>query len=268
VPSASLVADDPTLLFVVAGMQPFKPYLLGQQAPRRGKRVADVQKCVRTLDIEEVGKTTRHATFFQMLGNWSFGDYFKEGAISYAWELLTKSEADGGFGFPADRLWATVLHGDDEAYAIWRERSACPRAGSSAAAWPTTTGTWACPAPAARARRSTTTAAPSTAVTAARRRTRTATWRSGTWSSCRTCCGKVRAKDDFDIEGPAAAQERRHRHGPGADGVHPAGVDNLYEIDTTWKILDRAAELTEQDYGPTAAPTWRCGWSPTTCAAR
>src|SRR6266853_1088843 len=119
VPSASLVADDPTLMFVVAGMQPFKPYLLGQQTPP-WKRVADVQKCLRTLDIEEVGKTTRHATFFQMLGNWSFGDYFKDKMIPWAWELLTKSEADGGFGFPESKLWATVLHGDDEAYAIWR----------------------------------------------------------------------------------------------------------------------------------------------------
>src|SRR5271168_2348394 len=125
VPSASLVADDPTLLFVVAGMQPFKPYLLGQQTPPF-KRAADVQKCVRTLDIEEVGKTTRHGTFFQMLGNWSFGDYFKEGAIRFAWELLTKSEADGGFGFPERKLWATVLHGDDEAYAIWRDEIGRP----------------------------------------------------------------------------------------------------------------------------------------------
>jgi len=127
VPSASLVADDPTVLFVIAGMQPFKPYLLGQQTPP-WKRAADVQKCVRTLDIEEVGKTTRHATFFQMLGNWSFGDYFKEGAIRYAWELLTKSEADGGFGFPESKLWATVLHGDDEAYAIWRDQIGLPEA--------------------------------------------------------------------------------------------------------------------------------------------
>ena len=125
VPSATLVADDPTVLFVIAGMQPFKPYLLGQQTPP-WRRVADVQKCVRTLDIEEVGKTTRHATFFQMLGNWSFGDYFKEGAISYAWELLTRSEAQGGFGFPESKLWATVLHDDDEAYAIWRDRIGLP----------------------------------------------------------------------------------------------------------------------------------------------
>ena len=185
VPSAPLVADDPTVLFVIAGMQPFKPFLLGQRTPPF-KRAADVQKCVRTLDIEEVGKTTRHATFFQMLGNWSFGDYFKEGAIRYAWELLTKSEADGGFGFPEDKLWATVLHGDDEAYAIWRDQIGLPETGSSTAAWRTTTGTWACRDPAARARRSTTTAARNTAVTAARRRTRTGSSRSGTWSSCRT----------------------------------------------------------------------------------
>ena len=125
VPSASLVADDPTLLFVVAGMQPFKPYLLGQQTPP-WKRVADVQKVVRTLDIEEVGKTTRHATFFQMLGNWSFGDYFKEDAIRWAWELLTKSQSDGGFGFPEDKLWATVLHGDDESSALWRDKVGLP----------------------------------------------------------------------------------------------------------------------------------------------
>ena len=162
VPSASLVADDPTLLFVVAGMQPFKPYLLGQQTPPF-KRAADVQKCVRTLDIEEVGKTTRHGTFFQMLGNWSFGDYFKEEAIQWAWELLTKSVSDGGFGFPAEKLWATVLHGDDESYALWRDMIGLPglplqatkaRDGStdaSAAATivasigPCVVTTWACP---------------------------------------------------------------------------------------------------------------------------
>src|SRR5580698_7759568 len=113
VPSASLVADDPTVLFVTAGMQPFKPYLLGQQTPP-WKRAADVQKCVRTLDIEEVGKTTRHATFFQMLGNWSFGDYFKEMAIPYAWELVTKD-----YGLPKDRLMVTVYSEDDDAADLW-----------------------------------------------------------------------------------------------------------------------------------------------------
>ncbi len=125
VPSASLVADDPTLLLVNAGMVPFKPYFLGQLVPPF-PRAASAQKCVRTPDIDEVGKTTRHATFFQMLGNFSFGDYFKEQAIPLAWELLTRPQSDGGFGFPEGRLWATVYTGDDEAYSIWRNAVGLP----------------------------------------------------------------------------------------------------------------------------------------------
>ena len=113
-PSASLVTDDPALLFTVAGMVPFIPYLSGV-VPAPYPRAADIQKCLRTNDIEEVGKTPRHGTFFQMLGNWSFGDYFKEGAIAYAWELLTTSEADGGLGFDPKDLWVTVYKDDDEA---------------------------------------------------------------------------------------------------------------------------------------------------------
>ncbi|MBP5802074.1 alanine--tRNA ligase [Microbacterium maritypicum] len=120
VPSASLVSDDPSLLFTVAGMVPMIPYLTGV-VPAPHPRIADVQKCIRTNDIEEVGRTARHGTFFQMLGNWSFGDYFKEGAIRYAWELLTSSESDGGLGFDEKDLWVTVYETDDEAEAIWRD---------------------------------------------------------------------------------------------------------------------------------------------------
>ncbi|RYE78250.1 MAG: alanine--tRNA ligase, partial [Myxococcales bacterium] len=125
VPSASLLLDDPNLLFVNAGMVPFKPYFLGQETPPFDRAVS-VQKCVRTLDIEEVGKTTRHGTFFQMCGNFSFGDYFKEGAIRLAWELITKPVEDGGYGFDGDRIWVTVLEGDDEAAEHWRTVAGIP----------------------------------------------------------------------------------------------------------------------------------------------
>lgn len=125
VPSASLVSDDPTLLFTVAGMVPFVPYLTGL-VPAPFPRATSVQKCIRTLDIEEVGKTPRHGTFFQMNGNFSFGDYFKEGAISYAWELLTSSESDGGLGFDEKDLWVTVYKDDDEAIALWKKIAGLP----------------------------------------------------------------------------------------------------------------------------------------------
>src|SRR4051794_6427095 len=118
VPSASVVADDPTLLLVNAGMVQFKPYFLGD-APAPYARATSVQKCVRTPDIDVVGTTTRHNTFFQMAGNFSFGDYFKEGAITLAWELLTSSVEAGGYGFDGERLWATVYEDDDEALEIW-----------------------------------------------------------------------------------------------------------------------------------------------------
>ena len=125
VPSASLVTDDPALLFTVAGMVPFIPYLSGD-VPAPYKRAADVQKCIRTLDIEEVGHTPRHGTFFQMLGNWSFGDYFKEGAIRFAWELLTTPDAEGGLGFDPKDLWVTVYEEDDEAHDLWRSLTDLP----------------------------------------------------------------------------------------------------------------------------------------------
>jgi alanyl-tRNA synthetase len=125
VPSAPLILDDPNLLFVNAGMVQFKPYFLGE-APPPYPRATSVQKCVRTPDIDEVGKTTRHNTFFQMAGNFSFGDYFKEGAIANAWELITGSQDEGGFGLDPDRIWATVYEGDAEAAGLWRKLTGLP----------------------------------------------------------------------------------------------------------------------------------------------
>ncbi len=126
VPSASLLADDPNLLFVPAGMVPFKPYFLGQETPPYDRAVS-IQKCVRTPDIEEVGKTTRHGTFFEMCGDFSFGDYFKEGAIELAWDLVTRSRADGGWGLEESRLWPSILDGDDEALHLWMKVTGLPK---------------------------------------------------------------------------------------------------------------------------------------------
>ncbi|GAB2770270.1 alanine--tRNA ligase [Amycolatopsis magusensis] len=125
VPSASLILDDPNLLFVNAGMVQFKPYFLGEVPPPY-PRATSIQKCVRTGDIDEVGKTTRHNTFFQMAGNFSFGDYFKEGAIANAWELITKSQDDGGFGFDPERIWVTVYEHDSEAAGLWQKVAGIP----------------------------------------------------------------------------------------------------------------------------------------------
>src|SRR6188472_1294910 len=125
VPSAPLVHDDPNLLFVNAGMVPFKPYFLGQETPPFD-RATSVQKCVRTLDIEEVGKTTRHGTFFQMNGNFSFGDYFKADAIRYAWDLITRSQDDGGFVIDPEKIWVTIYLDDDETDALWRATGVPP----------------------------------------------------------------------------------------------------------------------------------------------
>jgi len=126
VPSAPLISQDPTLMFVVAGMVPFIPYMTGLE-PAPYARATSVQKCVRTLDIDEVGKTTRHGTFFQMNGNFSFGDYFKKEAIAFAWELLTSSVDAGGYGFDPELLWVTVYEDDEESIEYWLEQTSIPR---------------------------------------------------------------------------------------------------------------------------------------------
>jgi alanyl-tRNA synthetase len=248
VPSASLVADDPTVMFVIAGMQPFKPYLLGQRTPDH-RRVADVQKCVRTDDIDEVGRTTRHATFFQMLGNWSFGDYFKQGAIPFAWELLTRSEADGGFGFPESKLWATVLHEDDEAYAIWRDEIGIPesriqRRGKLDNYWH-----MGVPGPGGPCSEIYYDRGPEYGREGGPEADEDRYLEVWNLVFMQDQLSKVRAKDDFDIEGPLPFKNVDTGMGLERMASLLQGVDNIYEIDTTFKILDRAAELSEQRYG-------------------
>ena len=248
VPSASLIADDPNLLLVNAGMVPFKPFFLGEVTPPY-KRATSVQKCVRTLDIDEVGKTTRHASFFQMCGNFSFGDYFKEGAIALAWELLTRPIADGGYGFPEEKLWVTVYLDDDEAADIWHKQIGVPKERIQ------------------------------------RRDMADNFWSMGVPGPCGPCSEIYYDRGPaYGVEGGPIADENRYLEvwnlvfmqnergaGGGKDGYPilgelPAksidtglglertaallqGVENIYEIDTTIQILNRAVELTGVKYG-------------------
>ncbi len=248
VPSASLVAEDPTLMFVVAGMQPFKPYLLGQQTPPF-KRVADVQKCLRTLDIEEVGKTTRHATFFQMLGNWSFGDYFKDEMIPFAWELLTRSEKDGGFGFPEERLWATVLPDDAESFGIWRHVIGLPEGRIQFRGLKDNYWHMGVPGPGGPCSEIYYDRGPEYGRDGGPEADEDRFLEIWNLVFMQDVLKAVRAKDDFDVEGPLPFTNVDTGMGLERMASILQGVDNLYEIDTTWKILDRAAGLTEQRYG-------------------
>jgi alanyl-tRNA synthetase len=124
VPSASLIPHDPTVMFTVAGMVPFKPYFVGDEAAPYPRAVSS-QKCARAggkhNDLDDVGRTKRHLVFFEMLGNFSFGDYFKSEIIPWSWDLVTADPASGGWGFDGDRLWITVHESDDEAEQIWHE---------------------------------------------------------------------------------------------------------------------------------------------------
>lgn len=248
VPSASLIAEDPTLLLVNAGMQPFKPYFLGQQTPPY-TLAASAQKCVRTPDIDEVGKTSRHVTFFQMMGNFSFGGYFKEKAIPYAWELLTRSERDGGFGFPEDRLWATVYREDDEAAAIWRDVIALPESRIQRRGLKDNYWHMGVPGP----------GGPCSEIYYDRG---PEYGREGgpvadedryleVWNLVfmQHMLSAVRGKEDFDTAGDLPSRNIDTGMGLERMAVVLQGVDNIYEVDTLWRVLDRAAELTEEKYG-------------------
>ncbi len=245
VPSAPLPAiDDPNLLFINAGMVQFVPFFLGQRTPPYSRAVS-VQKCLRTPDIDEVGKTSRHGTFFQMNGNFSFGDYFKEEAIPLAWELITNPVEQGGFGLDPEKIWATVYLDDDEAIDIWR-RTGLPL------------------------------------ERIVRRGKADNFWSMGIPGPCGPCSEIYYDRGPaYGREGGPAVDEDRYmeiwnnvfmqfERGPGTDkedypilGELPAknidtgmglermaailqGVDNLYEIDEVRPILDKAVELTGQ----------------------
>jgi alanyl-tRNA synthetase len=248
VPSASLVAEDPTLLLVNAGMVPFKPYFLGQRVPPWPRSVS-AQKCVRTPDIEEVGKTTRHATFFQMLGNFSFGDYFKEQAIPLAWELLTRPESDGGFGFPENRLWATVYTGDDEAYSIWRNTIGLPadriqRRGLADNYWH-----MGVPGPGGPCSEIYYDRGPEYGQEGGPEVDEDRYLEVWNLVFMQYQLSAVRSKVDFDVQGELPSRNIDTGMGLERMAILLQGVDNIYEVDTTWRVLDRAAELTEQKYG-------------------
>src|SRR6266699_2433068 len=248
VPSASLVAEDPTLLLVNAGMVPFKPYFLGQLVPPF-PRAASAQKCVRTPDIDEVGKTTRHATFFQMLGNFSFGDYFKEQAIPLACELLTRPESDGGFGFTESRLWATVYSGDDEAYRIWHDAVGVPAARIQRRGLNDNYWHMGVPGPGGPCSEIYYDRGPEYGREGGPEADEDRYLEVWNLVFMQDLLSAVRRKDDFDIQGELPSRNIDTGMGLERMAVILQGVDNIYEVDTMWKVLDRAAELTEQKYG-------------------
>jgi alanyl-tRNA synthetase len=248
VPSASLIADDPTLLLVNAGMQPFKPYFLGQQTPPF-KRATSCQKCVRTPDIEEVGKTTRHGTFFQMLGNFSFGDYFKEGAIPFAWELLTRPESAGGFGFAESKLWVTVLHEDDEAAKLWHDVVGVPESRIQRRGLADNYWHMGVPGPGGPCSEIYYDRGPEYGREGGPEADEDRYLEVWNLVFMQYQLGAVRSKVDFDVIGDLPSRNIDTGMGMERMAALLQGVDNIYEIDTMWKVLERAAELTEQRYG-------------------
>jgi alanyl-tRNA synthetase len=248
VPSASLIADDAEVLFVIAGMQPFKPYFRGDlQAP--WPRATSVQKVVRTPDIDEVGKTTRHATFFQMCGNFSFGDYFKDRAIPLAWELLTSSLEDGGYGFDPEKLWVTVYRDDDEAEAIWRDVVGVPPARIQRRGMADNYWSMGIPGPCGPCSEIYYDRGPDYGVDGgpeANEERYLEVWNLVFMQFERGAGGD---KDDFPILGELPAKNIDTGMGLERMAAILQGVDNLYEIDSTRPILDRAAEISGQRYG-------------------
>ena len=248
VPSASLIADDPNLLLVNAGMVPFKPFFLGEVTPPY-KRATSVQKCVRTLDIDEVGKTTRHASFFQMCGNFSFGDYFKEGAIALAWELLTRPIADGGYGFPEEKLWVTVYLDDDEAADIWHKQIGVPKERIQRRDMADNFWSMGVPGPCGPCSEIYYDRGPAYGADGgpiADENRYLEIWNLVFMQNERGAGG---GKDSYPILGELPAKSIDTGLGLERTAALLQGVENIYEIDTTIMILNRASELTGVKYG-------------------
>ena len=248
VPSASLIADDPNLLLVNAGMVPFKPFFLGEVTPPY-KRATSVQKCVRTLDIDEVGKTTRHASFFQMCGNFSFGDYFKEGAIALAWELLTRPIAEGGYGFPEDKLWVTVYLDDDEAADIWHKQIGVPKERIQRRDMADNFWSMGVPGPCGPCSEIYYDRGPAYGAEGgpiADENRYLEIWNLVFMQNERGAGG---GKDSYPILGELPAKSIDTGLGLERTAALLQGVENIYEIDTTIMILNRASELTGVKYG-------------------
>ena len=248
VPSAPLPFNDPNLLFVAAGMVPFAPYFAGQQTPP-WRRATSVQKCVRTPDLEEVGRTSRHGTFFQMNGNFSFGDYFKPDAIRFAWELLTTSQTEGGYGLDPDKLWATVYDDDDEAAALWLELTGIPRErvvrrGKADNYWH-----MGIPGPGGPCSEIFYDRGPEYGRDGGPAVDEDRFMEIWNLVFMQHQLSAVRSKVDFDVAGPLPAQNVDT--GMGLERVASVlqGVDNLYEIDEVFPVLGTAAEMAGKRYG-------------------
>jgi alanyl-tRNA synthetase len=248
VPSAPLPFDDPNLLFVAAGMVQFVPYFIGSQAAP-WPRATSVQKCIRTQDIEEVGKTTRHGTFFQMNGNFSFGDYFKEEAVRMAWDLATKSTDDGGFGLDAERIWATVYLDDEEAIDIWHRGIGLPlerivRRGKADNYW-----SMGIPGPCGPCSELYYDRGPDYGREGGPEVDEDRYMEFWNLVFMQNERGAGTTKEDYPILGELPAKNIDTGMGMERIAALLQGVDNLYEIDETRPILDRAAALTGKRYG-------------------
>jgi alanyl-tRNA synthetase len=252
VPSASLISEDPTLMFTVAGMVPFIPYMTGL-VPAPFKRATSVQKCVRTLDIDEVGKTTRHGTFFQMNGNFSFGDYFKKDAIAFAWEFLTSPQKNGGLGFDPNKLWVTVYKDDEESIALWQDVANFPleriqKRGMKDNYW--STGQ---PGPAGPCSEIYFDRGPDYGVDGGPEADENRFIEIWNLVFMQYQRGVGDGKDGFEILGELPSKNIDTGMGLERVAFLMQGVDNLYEIDEVKPVLDLAAKIAGKNYGDNEA---------------